>query len=80
MTDINPYLKKARSKYTEYASNPDATTKSIAATVITLLVLVASIFILPIFIFLLVILIIFIMYKILFTKSSIKEYKHDDKV
>ncbi len=80
MTDINPYLKRARSKYTEYASSPYATTKSIVATIITLLLLVSSIFILPIFILLLVIIIIFAMYKLVFTKSSIKEHRYDDKV
>ena len=80
MTDVNPYLKRARSKYAEYTSSPYATTKSIAATVITLLILVSSILMLPIFIFLLVTIVIFVMYKLLFTKSSIKEYKHDDKV
>ena len=72
--DVNPYLKHARAKYTEYTSNTDETiTKSIIATLITILLLFASIFILPIFIILLVIAGIFIIYKIIFTEFNIKE-------
>ena len=38
--DVNPYLKHARAKYTEYTSNTDeTTTKSIIATLITVLLL-----------------------------------------